>query len=187
MGWETGGQEYGPWQAYASQQLAHPPFHFDILPQGVGLGRADDAGIAHLRQQLGHHVVVVLNLGREQRGADEVLKGIDDAVQELEDEERLDFRGRGREEQEVGVGQAEDEGRRAGVGEMDQMRSGSRVLEVEGQEVRRGERPARVGMRQDGVPGSAVSRWAPGSICSNHLPMCASTQSGATDLLSSYT
>jgi hypothetical protein len=62
----------------------------------------------------------------------ELLKGIDDPVQELQHEERLDLGRRGHEKEEVCVSKAEDEGRRVCVGEIDEVRPWYRVFEVEG-------------------------------------------------------
>ena len=49
------------------------------------------------------------------------------------------------------MGQAEQEGRRVRVGEVDEVRSRRWVFEVERQEVRRGEGPSGVGVGEDHV------------------------------------
>lgn len=87
-----------PWQADAAQELAHPALHFNHLPQRIGLRRADSSRVAHLSEQLRDDIVVGFDLDRQERRAHEVFQGIDDAVQELEDEERLDLGGGGGEE-----------------------------------------------------------------------------------------
>lgn len=66
-----------------------------------------------------HDIVVVLNLDREDWRTEEVFEGIDDAMEELENEEGFDLRGGRGEEEEIGVCKAEDEGGRARVGEVD--------------------------------------------------------------------
>jgi hypothetical protein len=55
----------------------------------------------------------------EEGGAEEFFEGVDYAVEELEDEEGLDLGGGCEEEEEVGVGEAEDEGWRVRVGKVD--------------------------------------------------------------------
>lgn len=132
-----GAEGHQPRETEAAQELVHPAFLLHNLPQGIGFRRADRPRIAHLRQQLGDDIVVVLDLDGQDRRADEVLEGIDDAVEELEDEERLDLGGRRDEEQEVRVSQAEDESRRVRVGEVDEVRPRCWMLEIEGQQMGR--------------------------------------------------
>jgi hypothetical protein len=73
-------------------------------------------------------------VGQERR-AQELLEGVDDAVQELEDQEWFDL-GRGRqEEEEVRMAETENERRWVGVGQVDEVRAGGGVVEVEGQQV----------------------------------------------------
>jgi len=56
-------------------------------------------------------------------------------VQELEHQQRLDLGRSGQEKEEVRMAEAEDEGRRVGVGKVDEVRARDGVLEVEGQQV----------------------------------------------------
>lgn len=93
-------------------------------------------------------MVAVFDFEGEKRRAEKVLEGVDDAVQELEDQQGLNLGGRGGDEQQVGVGEAEDERGRARVGQVYQVRSRRRVLEVEGQQAGGRERSPRVPVRQ---------------------------------------
>ena len=103
-------------QVEVAQQLVHEALHLDQVAQGVGLGGADGAGVAHLGQQLGDDIVVGLDLVGQQRCAQELLERVDRAVQELEHQQRLDL-GRGRQEEEqVRMAKTENERRRVGVG-----------------------------------------------------------------------
>lgn len=87
-------------------------------------------------------------MGQEGR-AEEFFEGIDDSVEEFEDEEGFDF-GRGcHEEEEVCVGEAEDEGCGVGVWEVYEVWAGDGVLEVEGQQVCRRQRSGCVCVRED--------------------------------------
>lgn len=117
-----------PRQGDAAKQLAHPSLNLDQIPQRVGFRRVDRPRVAHLIEQLRDDIVVALNLVRQQRGAEELLKDVDDAVDEFEDEQGLDLGGRGGQEQQVGVLEAEDERRRVRVGEVDEVRARGRVL-----------------------------------------------------------
>lgn len=108
-----------PGQVDATKQLPHPALHLDHLPQGIRLRGANGARVAHLGEQLRDDIVAVLDLEGNEGRAGELLEGIDDAVQELEDEKGLDLEGGRGEEEEVAVDEAEDEGRRVGVGEVD--------------------------------------------------------------------
>lgn len=67
------------------------------------------------------------------RRAEEFFEGIDGAVQELENQEGLDFRRRSQEEEEVRMPETEKEGRRVGIGQIDEVRTRKRMLKVEGQ------------------------------------------------------
>lgn len=121
-------ESFVPWQVDAPQELAHPPLRLDNLSQGVGLGGAYGSSIAHLDEELGDDIVVVLDLDGEERGANELLERIDDTVQELEHQQRLDLGGGCREVEEVRVREAEDEGRWVCAREVDEVRSGRGVL-----------------------------------------------------------
>lgn len=74
-----------PRQVNASQELAHPPFDLDYLPQSIRFRRADISRITHLRKKLCDDIIVILDLDSQERRANEVLQGVDDSVQELED------------------------------------------------------------------------------------------------------
>ena len=78
-----------PRKVDAAQQLAHPPFYGNHLPEGIGLRRADGARVAHFCEKLYHDIIVGLDLDSQERRAQEVFEGIDDSVQELEHQEGL--------------------------------------------------------------------------------------------------
>lgn len=92
-----------PWEIDTSEELAHPTLDFHQLPQGVGFGRAYCPRIAHLRQELGDYIEVVLNLDCQQRSADKILEDVHNAVKEFEHEKRFDFSRRRRKVQKVCV------------------------------------------------------------------------------------
>lgn len=46
-----------PWQAHSSQEFSHPTGYIDYIPQCIGLCVAHASRIAHLAQQLRHHIV----------------------------------------------------------------------------------------------------------------------------------
>jgi len=71
----------------------------------------------------------------QQRRPEEFLEGIGKAVEELESKQRLEVGRGGQKKEEIGMGEAEDEGWGVGVGEVDEARSRGRVGEVKGQEV----------------------------------------------------
>lgn len=50
-----------PWQAHSSQKLSHPTRYIDYIPQCIGLCVAHASRIAHLAQQLRHHIVCSFN------------------------------------------------------------------------------------------------------------------------------
>ena len=79
------------WQVQVPKKFPHKAFDFDQIAQRIRLCGIDSAGIAHLGQELGRDIVVVLDLVRQQRGAKKILERIDDAVEELEDEKGLDL------------------------------------------------------------------------------------------------
>lgn len=127
-------------QAQVAQELIHETLDLDQVAQGIRLGGANGAGIAHLGQELGDDIVVGLDLVGQQGRPEELFERVDDTVEELEREERLDI-GRGRQQkEEIRMGQAEDQGRRGGVREVDEVVSRDGVFEVEGQQVACGER-----------------------------------------------
>jgi len=78
-------------QVQVPKKFPHEAFDFDQVAQCIWLCRIDSAGIAHLGQELGRDIVVVLNLVRQQRRAKKILERIDDAVEELQDEKGLDL------------------------------------------------------------------------------------------------
>lgn len=136
-------------QAQVSEQLAHEAFHLDQVAQGIWLCRVDVAGIAHLGQELGGDIVAGLDLLGVEGGAEEVFERVDDAVEELEHEQRLDLGRRGDEEKEVGMDEAEDEGGRVGIREVDEVRSWGWVVEEEGQKMCRRQGAPSVCVRED--------------------------------------
>lgn len=124
----------GARQPHAAQQALHQRGGIDQIAQRIRLGAAYDAAIDHFVQQLGDDIVIALDLGREQRGAEVVFEHIGDAVQELEDLEGIGVGGtRGQEEQLVLDNRVEQRGG-VGGGEVDQRRPRCRVREIERQE-----------------------------------------------------
>jgi hypothetical protein len=143
---------YAPRQTQVPQQLPHPALNLDDVPQRVGLRGADQARVAHLGQQLRDDIVAGLDARSHQRGAEKVLERVDDAVQKLESEQRLELGRRGREEEQVGLGaQAKDERGRGRVREVHQARPRGRMGEVQRQQLRRRQRARGVRVREDGV------------------------------------
>lgn len=59
----------------------------------------------------------------DERRSEEFFKGVDDAVEELEDKERFHFASGREEEEDVAVDEVEDEGGRVGVGEEERIRA----------------------------------------------------------------
>ena len=122
-------------QAQISEQFPHEPLHLDEIPQGIWLCCVDVAGIAHFGQELGGDIVVGLDLVGEDGCAEEFFERVDDAVDELENEEGLDLGGGCDEKEKVPMCKAEDEGGRVRVGEVDEVRSRRGMFEEEGQQV----------------------------------------------------
>lgn len=77
---------------------------------------------------------------RDQGSAQELFKSIDDAVYELESEKRFDLGGRSCYEEEICMIETENKSRRTCIGEINQVRSWCRMLQIERQEMLRRER-----------------------------------------------
>lgn len=96
----------------------------------------DDASVGHFGDDLGGEVIIGGEFGGEEGRAEEFLEGVGDAVEEFQDEERLNVIGGWGEEEEVVMDDGEEDGGRFGRGEVNYTRSGRGMLEVEWEEYR---------------------------------------------------
>jgi len=80
-----------PGKADAAEQFPHEALDFNQISQRIWLCRVDDAGITHLGKKLSDDIVAILDPTCAQRCAEKLLEGIDDPVDELEYQERLDL------------------------------------------------------------------------------------------------
>ena len=80
-----------PREVDAAEKLAHPSFDLDNISQRIGLGCVDHTRVAHLVEKLSDDVILALNLLCDEGRAQELFESVDDAVDELEDDEGLDL------------------------------------------------------------------------------------------------